>query len=126
MSYIYEGLVHESSLNPYLAAINQAHEDIGLPRPAAGHSTTLLRRGFRDAEGEDFDEHAERAIRAPVPAEAIYAIMLLGLATSDQSVLRMCLHCDVLLLVQSCRYRRDPSKYERTCQQKPFKLQRIL
>ena len=85
-----EGRVHEGSLNPYLAAINQAHEDIGLPRPAVGHWTALLRKGFRDAEGDDFDEHTERAIRAPVPAEAIHAIMLLGLDTTDQSVLRMC------------------------------------
>jgi hypothetical protein len=45
--------VHECSLNPYLAAINQAHEDLGLPRPAVGHWTALLRRGFKDAEGED-------------------------------------------------------------------------
>jgi hypothetical protein len=48
-----------------------------------------LRKGFRYAEGDDFDEHTERAIRAPVPAEAIHAIMLLGLDTDDQSVLRM-------------------------------------
>jgi hypothetical protein len=85
-----EGRVHEGSFNPYLAAINQAHEDIGLPRPAVGHWTALLRKGFRDAEGDDFDEHTERAIRASVPAEPIYAIMLLGLDTDNLSVLRMC------------------------------------
>jgi hypothetical protein len=37
-----------------------------------------------------------------VPAEAIYAIMLLGLATANQSVLRMCA-CIVLCY---CRYNR--------------------
>ena len=40
-----EGLVHETSLNPYLAAIYQAHEDTGLPRPVLGHYLTLLRKG---------------------------------------------------------------------------------
>ena len=29
-----EGRVHEGSLNPYLAAINQMHEDYGLRQPA--------------------------------------------------------------------------------------------
>ena len=85
-----EGLVHECSLNPYLAAINQAHEDLGLPRPAVGHWTALLRRGFKDAEGEDFNEDIERTIRAPVPPEAIHALLLLGLNTDDTTVLRRC------------------------------------
>jgi len=35
-----EGMVHKTSLNPYLVVINLAHEDISLPRPAFGHYTT--------------------------------------------------------------------------------------
>ena len=85
-----EGQVHESSLNPYMAAINQTHEDLGFPRPALGHYTSLLRKGFRDAEGDDFDADHERASRAPVPADVIYAILQLGLKTSEPAVLRMC------------------------------------
>ena len=85
-----EGQVHESSLNPYMAAINQTHEDLGFPRPALGHYTSLLRKGFRDAEGDDFDADHERASRAPVPADVIYAILQLGLTTSEPAVLRMC------------------------------------
>ena len=36
-----EGQMHESSLNPYMAAINQTHEDLGFPRPALAWAITL-------------------------------------------------------------------------------------
>jgi hypothetical protein len=48
-----EGLVSESSLNPYLAAINQAHEDLGYNRPALGHYFRLARAGWRTLEGAE-------------------------------------------------------------------------
>ena len=47
-----EGRVHEGSLNPYLAAINQTHEDYGLPKPAASHFTKLTRKGCAAVEAE--------------------------------------------------------------------------
>ena len=50
-----EGLVSESSLNPYTAAINQAHEDRGWARPALGHYFRLARAGWRALEGAERD-----------------------------------------------------------------------
>ena len=60
---------------------------------------TLLRRGFKDAEGEDFNKDIERTIRAPVPPEAIHALLLLSLDTEDMTAPPLCLHRPVLLLV---------------------------
>jgi hypothetical protein len=82
-----EGLVHETSLNPYLAAINQAHEDIGLPRPALGHYCTLVRKGFAAQEG---DLNPNACTRMPVPADVMLDILHLGLRTDDSHALRMC------------------------------------
>jgi len=82
-----EGLVHETSLNPYLAAINQAHEDIGLPRPALGHHLTLLRKGFAAQEG---DHNPNASSRMPVPADVMLDILHLGLNTDNSHILRMC------------------------------------
>jgi len=79
--------VHETSLNPYLACINQAHEDIGLPRPALGHYCTLLRKGFTAHEG---DLNPNACTRMPVPADVMLDILNLGLATDDPHTLRMC------------------------------------
>ena len=83
-----EGSVSEKSLNPYLAAINQAHEDLGLPRPALGHGFRLLRAGFREVEGEERDAEADRSVRMPVPADVIFDILRFGLTTIDPSCLR--------------------------------------
>jgi len=82
-----EGLVHETLLNPYLAAINQAHEDIGLPRPALGHYLNLLRKGFAAQEG---DLNPNACTRMPVPADVVLDILHLGLGTDNTHTLRMC------------------------------------
>jgi hypothetical protein len=63
-----EGLVSESSLNPYMAAINQAHEDRGWARPALGHYFRLARAGWRALEGAERDAQGSRSTRMPVPA----------------------------------------------------------
>ena len=39
-----EGRVHVNSLQPYISAINQAHEDLGHPRPAL--DLEKIRRAF--------------------------------------------------------------------------------
>ena len=55
-----EGLGKERSLNSYLAAINQAHEEVRLPRPALGQGLRLTRAGLRDVEGEEDDSWIAR------------------------------------------------------------------
>ena len=100
-----EGLVSESSLNPYMAAINQAHEDRGLPRPALGHYFRLARAGWRALEGEERDAQGSRSTRMPVPAEVMFDILQLGLATSDLHTLRRC----ACLVLCYCWYNRADS-----------------
>jgi hypothetical protein len=48
-----EDEVREGSLNPYLATINQMHQDSGYRRPALGHYVDLLRKGFANVEAQD-------------------------------------------------------------------------
>jgi hypothetical protein len=55
-----EGLVSESSLNPYMSAINQSHEDCGYNRPALGHYFRLARAGWRELEGVKRDAEGSR------------------------------------------------------------------
>ena len=85
-----EGLVAETSLNPYMAAINQAHEDTGLMRPALGHHFRLARAGWRDIEGAERDELGDRVVRTPVPPDVMLSILFLGLRTDDVETLRRC------------------------------------
>ncbi len=47
-----EGEVREGSLNPYLAAVNQMHQDAGFRRPALGDYVDLLRKGFSNVEAQ--------------------------------------------------------------------------
>ena len=79
--------MHEGSLNPYLAAINQTHEDYGLPKPAASHFTKLTRKGCAAVEAE---AGYRATSRVPVPAPVMLDILRLGLRTEDLGVLRMC------------------------------------
>ena len=97
-----EGLVKERSLNSYLAAINQAHEDIRLPRPALGQGLRLTRSGLRDVEGEEFDDVDDCSVRAPVPAAVIMAILKLGLQTQHSDTLRKC----ACVVLNYCWYNR--------------------
>jgi len=90
-----EGRVHEGSLNPYLAAVNQMHEDSGLEKPGTTHFVRLARRGFAAIEAEG---GYRPAARVPVPAPVMLEILRLGLKTEDISVLRMCA-CVVLNFV---------------------------
>jgi hypothetical protein len=85
-----EGLVSESSLNPYMAAINQAHEDRGYDRPALGHYFRLARAGWRELEGVECEAEGSRSTRMPVPAEVMFDIRWLGLTTNDAHTLRRC------------------------------------
>ena len=100
-----EGLVAETSLNPYMAAINQAHEDTGLQRPALGHFFRLARAGWRDLEGAERDADGDRVCRTPVPAEVMLDILHLGLRTSDLETLRRC----ACLILCYCWYNRADS-----------------
>ena len=100
-----EGLVAETSLNPYMAAINQAHEDTNLARPALGHHFRLARAGWRDIEGAERDEHGDRVCRTPVPADVMLSILLLGLRTDDLDTLRRC----ACLILCYCWYNRADS-----------------
>ena len=97
-----EGLVKERSLNAYLSAINQAHEDVRLPRPALGHGLRLTRSGLRDVEGEELDDVDDCSVRAPVPAAVIMAILQLGLTTQHPDTLRKC----TCIVLNYCWYNR--------------------
>ena len=99
-----EGLVKERSLNSYLSAINQAHEDIHLSRPALGPGLRLTRSVLRDVEGKEFDDVDDRArsVRAPVPADVIMAILELGLTTPHPDILRKC----ACIVLNYCWYNR--------------------
>ena len=97
-----EGLVKERSLNSYLSAINQAHEDIRLPRPALGQGLRLTRSGLRDVEGKEFDDVDDCSVRAPVPAAVIMAILALGLETQHPDTLRKC----ACIVLNYCWYNR--------------------
>lgn len=95
-----EGKVAEQSLQPYLSAVNQLHQDAGFPRPAVGHFIKLVRKGYvaleADANGEPF------ANRVPAPAELMLEILRLGLATPDRHILRMC----TCLVISFCWFNR--------------------
>lgn len=97
-----EGLVKERSLNSYLSAINQAHEDIRLPRPELGQGFHLTHSGLRDVEGEELDDVDDCSVRAPVPAAVIMAILELGLATQYPDTLRKC----ACIVLNYCWYNR--------------------
>ena len=81
-----EGRVHEGSLNPYLAAVNQMHEDSGLEKPGTTHFVRLARKGFAAVEAEG---GYRPDARVPVPAPVMLEILRLGLKTDDNSVLRL-------------------------------------
>ena len=83
-----EGKVAEQSLQPYLSAVNQMHEDAGFPKPACGHFVRLLRRGYIELEADERGQPL--ANRVPAPAELMLDILRLGLATPDLNILRMC------------------------------------
>ena len=51
-----EGRVHEASLQPYISAINQAHQDLGYPRPAL--DLDKIRRAFGALEACEQRESA--------------------------------------------------------------------
>ena len=75
-----EGRVHEGSLNPYLAAVNQMHEDSGLEKPGTTHFVRLARKGFAAVEAEG---GYRPDARVPVPAPVMLEILRLGLKTED-------------------------------------------
>jgi hypothetical protein len=84
------GLVSESSLNPYKAAINQAQEDLGLAHPALGHSFRLARAGWCELEGVERDTKGSCSTRMSVPTEVMFDILQMGLATNDTHTLHRC------------------------------------
>lgn len=82
-----EGRVHVASLQPYISAINQAHEDLGYARP--GLDLEKVRRAFGALEArEQRDE--DRDVRVPVPADVIYDIAVMAVNTPDRAMLRAC------------------------------------
>jgi hypothetical protein len=79
-----EGEVREGSLNPYLAAVNQMHQDAGFRRPALGHYVDLLRKGFANVEAQ---ATSSAPVRMPLPPAVVHDILMLGLASSDDETL---------------------------------------
>jgi hypothetical protein len=91
-----EDRVHGTSLQPYLAAINRVHRDLGLPAPADGHLINTARRGFVrlhqqaavPAPGQV--TQPTRAQRHPVPAAVAIRAVQHGLITTDDHVRTCC------------------------------------
>jgi hypothetical protein len=63
-----EGEVREGSLSPYLAAVNQMHQDAGFRRPSLGHYVDLLRKGFANVEAQ---ETFSAPVRMPLPPAVV-------------------------------------------------------
>jgi hypothetical protein len=74
--------VHPRNWGPYLAAINRAHDDFGLPAPARHRIVHAASRGaLRLAEAQPV--FSARPVRRPLPAPlAVSALTLAGRATS--------------------------------------------
>ena len=67
-----EDEVREGSLNPYLAVVNQMHQDAGFRRPALGHYVDLLRKGFANVEAQ---ETSSAPVRMPLPPAVVQKLM---------------------------------------------------
>ena len=80
-----EDRVHHGSLQPYLTSINQAHQDAGFDKPAAGKLVALARKGFGELEAE---RRGTTDQRVGLPAPAALDILNLGLTTTDPSIAR--------------------------------------
>ena len=79
--------VHFGSLQPYMSAINTAHDDAGFARPAIGKVVGMTRKGFGELEAE-IRGAPER--RKGLPAPAAHKIMDEGLDTGDDLIMREC------------------------------------
>ena len=90
-----EGCVAAGSLQPYLSAINSWHADLGLPKPAVGHSITRLRRGYGELQ-PDFEEGETVVGRRPIPADTMLSIFQLARASSTSHSLRRAATANVL------------------------------
>jgi len=86
LGFLREENIKEKSLNPYVSAINQAHADLGLRKPAIGDRVRLLRKGY----GEENGLSVKPVLGCPVPAKAIYDIALAGIEAENLEVLRDC------------------------------------
>jgi hypothetical protein len=80
-----EDRVHHGSLQPYLTSINQAHQDAGFDKPAAGKLVALARKGFGELEAE---RRGTTDQRVGLPAAAALEILDLGLTTTDPKIAR--------------------------------------
>ena len=80
-----EDSVHAPSLQPYLTAINQLHEDFQLERPALGPLINRVRAGFAALES---DQHGAPIRTTYLPAQVAFDILQLGLTTDDPDLLR--------------------------------------
>ena len=76
---------YAGSLQPYLTAINQLHEDFHLDKPAVGPLIIRAKHGFAALETETRGTHAQDHY---MPAAVALHILDLGLATSSLTILR--------------------------------------
>jgi len=90
-----EGLVAAGSLQPYLSAINSWHADLGLPKPAVGHTITRIRRGYGELQ-PDFEDGETVTGRRPIPADVVLSILQLATATSSSTSLRRAATANVI------------------------------
>jgi hypothetical protein len=105
-----EGEVRKGSLNPYVDAVNQMHQDAGFRRPALGYYVDLLRKGFANVEDQ---ATSFSLVRLPLPPAVVHDILILGLASRDNETLRQTTCIVHLLLVQSHRYWRSSESISR-------------
>ena len=98
-----EDEVHSQSLNPYVSAINQVHEDLGFPKPAIGGLMRRIRAGFASIEAE---RRGPSTQTEPLPAFVAAAILDLGFsATTDIYLIRDC----TLIVLSYCFFSRGDS-----------------
>lgn len=98
----WSGRVAHGSLQQYMSAVNAAHVDNGFDKPAVGHLVRLARKGYGDLEVQ---REGPPNQRAGLPAEVVWQIMLVGLATVDLLVLRAA----AALVVTYCFFARADS-----------------
>jgi hypothetical protein len=84
--------VQESSLQPYLSAINSAHLDLEYDRPAVGHAITAYRHGLAhmQAAQQPAGRRAERTyLPAPCVERALLWALELDISTATRRQLKL-------------------------------------
>ena len=92
------GTVAATNVRPYLTAIGERHLDLGLANPTLGRPVSQAIAGWKRLQRQT----VVVAPRTWVPADAILAVLHVGLSTLDPNILRACA-CSVVSFVCGVR-----------------------